>query len=764
VAGETVMDRSAPAREVSKRLPVWVAIVLIAVTLIYALFAGLRTLTDFDLGWQLATGRWIFRNHQIPSTDVFSYTAQGQPWIYPVLSGLVFYAVFLAGGYALLSWLGATACVGTVGLLIRRGSLATGALAILAIPRIAARTAPRADMFTTVLFAAFLSLIWENFQTGRARLWLLPVLMVAWVNLHLGFVAGLMLVGAYAIVELLETLFAGERRRRAVERLRHAWPWLLATFPATFLNPWGWNLFVALVRQNRAMAEHAQWIREWASPALNWNAIVGKFSLQNTEGAFLALLAVAVLATALALFLRQPGAALLLGGASYLGMRYVRFQALFGCLVALVGGWVFSSAWEALSSRWRDVRVRTVLAAGVAAMFVLLALARSADLVFNHRYLAGSETATFGAGLSWWFPERALAFIERQHLPAEVFNNYSLGGFLVWRLGEHYRDYVDGRAIPFGPAVFQNLEHLMRADPDGPEWQRETNLYGMNTLVLTLARYDGDAAVLPKFCNSQTWRPVYLDEVSDVFLRQTPENESLLQRFGLDCSKAALRELEPGANRAMAFNYWANSMVVLHSLGRSDEAWAASEKALYLFPESAHLRTFRATMLTAMGHLQEAEHEYQAALAIEPRDVIWASLASLYRMEGRSTEADQAIRKAVDLSTQPHQILTNLAFSCIRERLPKDALVALDEAARRAPPEAATNKQFQIDLLRGRAMAWNALGQGQKAISFQEEAARIGSDRPDVWLELAQLYEWNGRREDAQRARSVAANAGGPKH
>src|SRR5207245_5630290 len=126
------MDRSAPAREGSKRLPVWVAIVLIAVTLIYSLFAGLRTLTDFDLGWQLATGRWIFRNHQIPSTDVFSYTAQGQPWIYPVLSGLVFYAVFLAGGYALLSWLGASACVVTGGLLIGSCTLVIGALAIFA--------------------------------------------------------------------------------------------------------------------------------------------------------------------------------------------------------------------------------------------------------------------------------------------------------------------------------------------------------------------------------------------------------------------------------------------------------------------------------------------------------------------------------------------------------------------------------------------------------------------------------------------------------
>src|SRR3989442_3619890 len=206
------------------------------------------------------------------------------------------------------------------------------------------------------------------------------------------------------MVERRETLCAGERRRRAVERLRHAWRWLLETFPATFRNPWGWNLFVALVRQNRAMAEHAQWIREWASPALNWNAIVGKFSLQNTEGAFLALLAVAVLATALALFLRQPGAALLLGGASYLGMRYVRFQALFGCLVALVGGWVFSCAWEALSSRWRDVRVRTVLAAGVAARFVLLALGPLAGFRVNQPDLARKEAATLGARPRCVFP------------------------------------------------------------------------------------------------------------------------------------------------------------------------------------------------------------------------------------------------------------------------------------------------------------------------------------------------------------------------
>ncbi len=161
-----------------------------AIALIYAFLAGLRTIKDYDLGWQMATGRWVVQHHHAPPVEAFSYIAQGN-WIYPVGAGLFFYVAYLLGGFALISWMGAAASCGTVALLLRRGSAATAAMAILAVPLIAWRTAPRADLFTVVLFAAFLSLLWENYQTGRARLWLLPLLMVAWVNLHLGFSAGL---------------------------------------------------------------------------------------------------------------------------------------------------------------------------------------------------------------------------------------------------------------------------------------------------------------------------------------------------------------------------------------------------------------------------------------------------------------------------------------------------------------------------------------------------------------------------------------------
>src|SRR6516162_9848908 len=211
----------------------------------YAFLAGLRTLTVTDLGWQLATARWIVQHHEIPSTDVFSYTAQGQPWIYPVGSGLLFYALFLIGGYALLSWLGAATCATTVALLLRRGSIASAAIAIFAIPRIAARTTPRADMFTVVLFAAFLSILWEHHLTGRARLWLLPPLMVAWVNLHLGFAAGIALLTTYVFFELEEILPSTAKRPAGLARLGRAWPWLALTCAATLANPWGWNVYRA---------------------------------------------------------------------------------------------------------------------------------------------------------------------------------------------------------------------------------------------------------------------------------------------------------------------------------------------------------------------------------------------------------------------------------------------------------------------------------------------------------------------------------------
>ena len=155
-----------------------IALALAVVALLYAAFAGLRTVGDFDLGWQLATGRYVLEHWRVPSTDVFSYTARGSAWVYPPFSGVLFYLLWLLGGYQALSLLSAAACLATTALLLWSGwgegparpSLAGAALAIVAVPLIAARTTPRADLFTTLLFAAFLAILWRLHQTGDWRL------------------------------------------------------------------------------------------------------------------------------------------------------------------------------------------------------------------------------------------------------------------------------------------------------------------------------------------------------------------------------------------------------------------------------------------------------------------------------------------------------------------------------------------------------------------------------------------------------------------
>jgi hypothetical protein len=135
----------------TRRIAAWA---FFALALAYAFVAGLRTVADFDVGWLLATGRYLVTHHEIPRTDILSYTAYGVPWIYPPFGGALLYLAYAVGGFAALSWVNAFACTAVTAVAVGRPRLLTCALAILAVPSIAFRTAPRAELFTTFFLAA----------------------------------------------------------------------------------------------------------------------------------------------------------------------------------------------------------------------------------------------------------------------------------------------------------------------------------------------------------------------------------------------------------------------------------------------------------------------------------------------------------------------------------------------------------------------------------------------------------------------------------
>jgi len=747
----------------SERLERQLFHILAAFALVYAFLAGLATIGDPDFGWQLARGRWIAQHHHVFTYDVLSYTVPGAPAVYPALGGVLLYWVFLLGGYKLLSWLCAAVSVTTVALLLRRGNAFTAAIAILAMPFIALRMVPRSELFAIVIFAAYVSILWQHFQTSRAPLWLLPLLMVLWVNIHFSFFSGFGLLAAFVGVEVLELPFAGERRDSAIARLKREIPWFAATAVATLVNPWGWKLYKETAQYTGAAL--AIYVNEWAPLHLNWTNPLVSFTLRSTNDIGHVLFAAIVVATAIALLECQFGAAMLLLAATYEVLHHMRFIALASCMVAIVGGAVLASAVPWIRAHLPNPRLRSIIAVTAATLFAMLAALRAVDVVSNYHYMAERNLSSFGTGLSGWFPSGATDFIRNQNLPGEVFNTYNEGGYTLWDLGPERRDYVDGREIPFGEAFLQHAAQMTALPLDTPAWQQEADKYGINTIIFPLTLDEISLDRLKSDCGSKQWRPVYLDEVSIVLVRNTPQNADLIKRFEVDCRTAPIPRQSLPLSGA-AFNQWVNAARVLSALGRNPEAIAAADNAIAIFPDNAHARWYRGQILQAAQRDSEAEQDWLRALALAPREVtpwaslpafqasVWTSLAELYQRQERIADATHAWQEVLRLSTDPSTRL--------------QAMTSLGSLYHTVGQDVEAEKQWLAALALDpkESLIWFSLadlyqkdGRVPQAIHAFEQAILLSSDaatETHANVKLARLYLISRRPNDALRALDAA--------
>ena len=105
---------------------------------------------------------------------------------------------------------------------------------------------------------------------------------------------------------------------------------------------------------------------------------------------------------------------------------------------------------------------------------------------------------------------------------------------------------------------------------------------------------------------ARLWQPVYLDDVSAVFVRRgAPGAEDLIQRFPVSCANRALaRILEFGAVSHPRSTLTANAAAVLAILGRNSEALTATDSALAIFPDSSFAHWLRGNLLAAMNPLR----------------------------------------------------------------------------------------------------------------------------------------------------------------
>lgn len=492
----------------------------------FMLLLTLLPLTDFDYFWHLKTGEYIVKLGALPQGDIFSFTYLNQPWVlHEWLFEVVLYGMFVwlgPFGVKLLTTAFAMAALGITYLTLKRfsasPSIAFGLLLAACIP-FSLGIAPRPQLVTYVFFASFLYALlhYKYFQATR-HLFLLPLLMVIWVNAHGGYLVGIMLFGLFVVCEWANYLIFSARDSKKQHQLRQLTIAAATTTIASAINPeffahWLYPFQVAGMDVTRQ-------ISEWKSPG---------FQDWGTRSYLLLVLAFFISYT-------------------YMPRKPDLTELIIPTFFMLLG---FAA-------------IRHVPLATLALMpFIAIALARNNPAVacaawhrtklwqFYKKWIGGGKQVNHGEhwlnwlslfiialGLTAYYPVynarienqinailpvKAADFIKSTGINGRMFNSYNFGGYLIYRLYPEQKVFIDGRADMYGDDFVNEYVKIAKVQPG---WEKAFDKYnidyviiGLNEPLTQLLRVRGD------------FRLVYADDHHAVLVRNEPRYAGIIAKY-----------------------------------------------------------------------------------------------------------------------------------------------------------------------------------------------------------------------------------------
>jgi hypothetical protein len=480
-----------------------------------------------DLWWQMKTGELIWNERAIPRTDRFSFLAEGRPWIIQEWgSEVMFYLLFTKVGPSSLVLFKMLAFAAALGLgLAAAWTRCRGALtAIVTALLVGYSTQYFADMrpqMLTYVFLASLLLLLERDRSvpgSRAR-WLLPPLMLLWVNFHAGFMAGVSVLLATIAGDAIEawlvrrrsTGIAGPQSHEAAS-LEGSCPtlprWRRLVLPAvlavlaTCVNPYGAEIYLypfTLLRHQSML----NFVQEWFSPDFHDNWMRGY--------EICLFLAAAVLVGSRRS--KRPADMLLLLFWAHHSLQSRRHIPVF-LIVALpvladhLAGcgeralcWLRDGGWRPSVSALRAAT------AAVLIMGIGLGVARAAST------LPRGDLFEYSGGL-WFYPRAACDVIEKNNWSGRMYNEFDWGGYCIWRFYPRQQVFVDGRCEVYFDGAWENHQAVHYAQPD---WADRLRIARVDTLLVKPESYLNQALT-----TSREWVRVYADPISQVYRRKQP--------------------------------------------------------------------------------------------------------------------------------------------------------------------------------------------------------------------------------------------------
>lgn len=465
---------------------------------VFFFLLALRPIEDYDTFWQLQSGKHIWQTKSFIYTDTFSLAADAFRLEHCWLSDLIFYSLYSMGGFVLLNLLKPLAIL-LCGWLLWRWSVQRDvpmavALPVLTLCLLASEPSwlVRPQLWSFILSILYLQLLYLGREHGlRAWLWLAP-LMLLWANLHAACVFGFVLIGLFGCGELIRAL----RRQTSWHRIGELVAAGLLTLAASFVNPYGYRIPAVLfghVNLHDVELSILTGNMEWLPPIF---AQVPLFYVVMT------LWGVLLIAR---LRRNDPAELLFFAAFLYMGLSMIRHTTL----VSLLAGMFLPAALHEVLGSWRD----RVVTRGLAPLLVWGAVGVLAVLLV----LQGGRGQLELGLKEGQYPAGAADFIRQQNLPANLYNNYDWGGYLMWRLYPDYLVFLDGRS-----GSVELFDASIEIDEARDGWARLLDRYGVNTIVTRTCYFDtgGPLKLISALAGNPDWALVYRDDVALVYVRR----------------------------------------------------------------------------------------------------------------------------------------------------------------------------------------------------------------------------------------------------
>jgi hypothetical protein len=490
-------------------------------------FLALRPIESFDTFWQLQSGKYIWQTAQFIYQDIFSQAAELSRQEHCWLHDLVLYVFYKALGYAGLSILKALVVAVCAGLLLswslNKKVEASFAVAILSVCLFASEPSwlARPQLWTFLFSIILMQLLMLGRDHGwKAWVWL-PPLMLLWANLHAGCVFGLVLIGLFAVGELLRVFRFGFDWRY-LSRLAAVG---LITFGAAFINPYGHRIPLGQLLDH--LKQHK--VATGDAPL----GMLGNMEWLPTTYADMPMFYWIMGVWLITLVWRwrdlDPFELICFVAFSYMGFSQIRHTTL----VAMLAGLFLPAALQQVFAKHAWFKRKALWNT----LTVLLVVALFTSTLWSGRWGAGLRESEY--------PIAAADYIQSQKLPRPIYNSYDWGGYLMWRLYPNYLVFVDGRSTSS-----KHFAAMVQVDTAKEGFEETLAVHGINTIVTRTCYYDsgGPMPLIEALALNPGWQLVFADDKSLIYVRRASENALFLKDSNLP-RKTAFETMYAEANR-----------------------------------------------------------------------------------------------------------------------------------------------------------------------------------------------------------------------